>query len=459
MFNKSQSRLFLVVSGDSKEELDKLYGPNIWRLLSDNGFADRKSIGAVGFCRNLDENQLVVVFPKAFGSNYSRSVKLDKEKINNSLYQLIRVFNKIGRETNYKKSFIKTNSLADKLLDASDPVLDSLEAAIKLRNDFKVNGLYYRKKKNHDFSKENLPINWSKTINQSQPQLNDDGIFFNRTTHNSRKRSLYHPLSSLHMACLKEIFTLTGDKTYLGMISEFTYSSVKPALKNPKKYIGSICNDIFDERGQRLKKLIITYLGDGRLSSGNLVQKDEVLTYTAEFENIWEYILRELFDSSNHSRDLAAGRWFNYAEVPEEKSGIKPEIDMKISSGDINAFIDAKDYRVINGARHGSSNDYYKQVIYRLLTETKTPENFFNILVFPEYGQNELFKIYGCHDWNEISNSRVFEIGVDYEIAVSRWLGESKLNVEASIKKLLQDLKSFESLVGNPRHLSPRKIQ
>jgi hypothetical protein len=444
VINQFTNRLSVIVSGDTKEHIDSHHGTDVWRLLADNGFADRKSIGTVGFCRNLEDNKLVVVLPKAYASLEARSSNLAKEKIIHNVYQLIRVFNKISRETAYKKTLIKTNLLVDDLVDSSDPVLDSLEAAIKLRSEYKVHGLYYRKKKSHNFSRDNLPINWGKTLKNCPPQLNGNDIFFNITIHNSRSRSLRHPLSDLHLACMKEIFSLTGDKTYANSLPECSDSEITTILKNPKIYLRNISNDVFDERGQRLKKLITAYLGVGRLRAKDEVQRDDILSYTAEFENIWEYVLRSLFDHSNTGRSLPVGQWFSYPNAAEKKPGITPSIDMQVASGDMNAFIDAKDYRVINGARHGSSSDYYKQVIYRLLTETDASENFFNILVFPGYGQKELFKVYGCHDWSEISNSRVFEIGVDYEIAISRWLGESGTNIQAAITNLLSDLKTFQ---------------
>jgi hypothetical protein len=142
---------------------------------------------------------------------------------------------------------------------------------------------------------------------------------------------------------------------------------------------------------------------------------------------------------------MPTGQWFAYPNGSSEDEGITPEIDGAISSGDFEAFIDAKDYRVININRYiGSQGDHYKQVIYRLLTQTSKPDNFFNILVFPGYGQSELFKIHGCHHWKEIPNSRVFEIQVDYELAVSRWLGESSFNIDAVLAELLEEMRRFE---------------
>ena len=72
------------------------------------------------------------------------------------------------------------------------------------------------------------------------------------------------------------------------------------------------------------------------------------------------------------------------------------------------------------------------------------PDNFFNILAFPGLGQKELFKINGCHKWAQIPNSTVYEVSVDYELAVSRWLGDVSFSIDSAVHKLLTDLRDFE---------------
>jgi hypothetical protein len=441
--SKRAPRLAVVVSGDTKGQIDKNYGPEVWRSLADSGFADRKSIGSVGFCRDVQANTLVAVLPKAYSSQVARESLSLSDDVKSHVFRLIRVFNKIARETKYKTGVIDSNAFEDLLEASSDPVLDSLEAAIKLRNEFRHNGLYFRKKRDSLISKGNLPINWQKTMNKYSPHLQGGEIFYSSTVHNTRRKNLKHPLSDLHIACLKEILSLVGDKSFLAL-PESSIDGSKLSFKNPKSYLRDIANDVFDERGQKLKKLISVYLGAGRLREAKAFERNKLLAYTADFENIWEFILRHLFDKKGGSREMPMGQWFTYPNVSTKHDGITPEIDGAISSGDLEAFIDAKDYRVINGARFGSPGDYYKQVIYRLLTQTSNPDNFFNILVFPGYGQSELFKIHGCHHWKEIPNSRVFEIQVDYELAVNRWLGESSFNVESKVAKLLSDLRDFE---------------
>lgn len=434
--------LSVVVCGDRKDFLDQEFGTYIWRTLADNGFADGKSIGGVGFCRDLENNRLITVLPKAFSSTSARKSFAASEYIKKQIYQLIRVFNKLGRD-DYR--VIDSNIGMDFKNQKSDAVLDSLEAALKIRKEFKVNGLYYKKKKIRKYSKSNYQINWPSTIKHRIPVLDGDEVFYPSMVHNFRAHSLQHPISDLHLTCLREILKLVGDKS-LTSLPESVFNRPLSSIKNPKNYIRDMLHDVFDERGRKLAKLVEVYLGHGRLQASSITRRDDLLAYTANFELVWEGILRSLFDRGE-ARQLPRGRWFAYEAELHGIFGISPEVDGKISSKVHSAFIDAKDYRVKTGLLFGSPADHYKQIIYRLLTDKESPDNFFNILAFPGLEQKKLFSIHGCHKWAEIPNSTVYEISVDYEIAVSRWLGDTSFNINNAVHELLDELKDFESKI------------
>lgn len=433
----SASNLAIIVCGDKKDFLDRQYGTHVWRTLADNGFAEGKSIGGVGFCRDLVNNRLVAVLPKAF-SKVDRNSFAVSEYIKKHLYQLIRVFNKLSR-LDYSTISIPSNVNLCK--SQSDSVLDSLEAALKLRSEFRMNGLYYKKKKVSNWNSSNQQINWSSTVNRRLPFLHDSDIFYHSFIHNSRAHNLQHPLSNLHLSCIREILELVGDRSF-NSLPQSTLTRSISSITNPKGYIREISNDVFDERGRSLAKLIQVYLGDGKLKSTMAASRDDLLAYTANFEIVWESILRSLFDRGE-SRTLPAGKWFSYDRIPEYFSGISPRIDGKICTPEFSAYIDAKDYRVGTGL-FGVAGDHYKQIMYRLLTDVSDPNSFFNILIFPGLGQKKLFEIHGCHRWDEIPNSTVYEISVDYEIAVSRWLGDSSFDIEHAVNELFKELKIFE---------------
>src|SRR5262249_22418369 len=112
-------------------------------------------------------------------------------------------------------------------------------------------------------------------------------------------------------------------------------------------------------------------------------------------------------------------------------------------------IIDAKDYRVINGSLLlGSAADHYKQIVYRALLEGRTSGQPINILAFPSIGQTSLFVLRGCHYWSMIRQSTVFEVLVDYELAIKHWLGEATIPVEAAFQTLLTNIADLTASIG-----------
>jgi hypothetical protein len=143
-------------------------------------------------------------------------------------------------------------------------------------------------------------------------------------------------------------------------------------------------------------------------------------------------------------RTLPAGEWYGWPDASADK-GIEPKFDIRLASGDADVLVDAKDYRLLNGSkwRDGAAGDHYKQIIYRQLLTAPKDSNVVNILAFPSVGQKSLFAIRGCHHWKEISSSRVFEVTVDYDLAVKRWLRETSLDIREEMSNLLKQLQEF----------------
>ena len=103
------------------------------------------------------------------------------------------------------------------------------------------------------------------------------------------------------------------------------------------------------------------------------------------------------------------------------------KVDFQIENPIADALVDGKDYQIHNGStKLGSAADHYKQIIYRQLTKPPHPDRFYNVLMFPSIDQEKLFELVGCHRWKDISNSRVFEVTVDYDTITKHWLGEER---------------------------------
>lgn len=434
------NKLDTVVAGQKKDELD----PEIWRVLSDLGYVEQKSISAVGFCRS-EEGRLLVVLPKAF-THPAAKQKLDSDKDykEEQVFRLIRVFKKIQNDTRYAQHFIDSTSARGARHRSLDPVLDSVEAAIRIRAEYRRNGLWVPRGQARIANNFNHPVSWAATIKTSAPIFDESSLFFLHTLHDRRANDSSNLFYRLHIHILRDIFTRTGEKHRLSDLPNYDDSALKPVLRNPIRYLRAFRREIFTDRGRALLSYFEAYLNTRSLEIGRKSQTDDCLSYTATFENLWEFILAELFrPEAKPAFPLKTGKWISWPEK-RPMAGITPEADLVLEKP-VLTIIDAKDYRIFNGSpllgtRLGDPSDHYKQVIYRTLLETKSGEPATNILAFPSVEQKSLFLLNGCHYWDNLEKSPVFEICVDYNLAVRRWLGEIRLDVASEFEKLSKEI-------------------
>jgi hypothetical protein len=439
-------RLDFVVAGDTRAQVESQIGEEKWSALSKNGFANGTSVGFVGFHHDIKTDSLIVVLPKAFSTGKPRASLSDSHFKREQIYRLIRIFNKVRRETKINLFPGTSNKQTGKQSFVRNPVLESFEAALKMRREFRENGIYIKKTGDQKLNNPKRSINWQKTIRLCPPIIDSRNILFRDTYHRVRIKTFRHPLCLLHLSCLQEIYSLTGERHQLSqndLLEDKVYQRVK---SNPQAFLRSLKASIFDERGRTLVNLISAYLNESSLLNLQQEIREELLTYTNSFEYIWEKVLRDLISPGQIDRSLPVGRWHNWLDA-SAAGGIAPEYDIRLKMEDADILLDAKDYRLLNGSKWQDGGDHYKQIIYRyLLNDDKNPD-IINILAFPGFGQNSLFEIDGCHDWKEIPRSRVFHVFVDYDLAVKRWLGENTLDVSKETENLINKIRDFESRV------------
>ena len=141
MAAKKVSRLKFVIAGDSKKCIEERHGASAWRALADNGFIKRTSVSSVGFHRDISNDTLLVVLPKVFDTLEVRTQLEDPLFQLKQIYQLIRLFRAKATD-NFCDNRRKTNKLLERTAPIDDPVLNSFEAALKLRRDYREHGLY-----------------------------------------------------------------------------------------------------------------------------------------------------------------------------------------------------------------------------------------------------------------------------------------------------------------------------
>ena len=442
-----RKRLEFVVAGDSREVIENDCGKAAWRTLYNSGFASGTSVNCVGFHREIDTNSLLVVLPKAFNSPSARVRLKEPAYEREQIYRLIRLFKKVRREAKYSLGVSKTNLILDRELHVTDPVLDSFDAALRLRRDYRENGLYIRKTNRQTLNKSNLPVNWPCTISRSTPVLNGQEVFFDNTVHHARKRDMSHPLCLLHIACLQKIFSMIGERSDLEDAESLDAITFRRVQAKPRSYLRGLRASTFDARGRFLISAISSFFSDCSLLGVERKVREELLSYTTDFEDIWEEVLRDLMAPGLTKRTLPAGKWHVWPDAAADE-GMEPEFDIRLDIGGTDVLVDAKDYRVFSGSKlQGTNSDYYKQIIYRQLLVPQKLSKVVNILAFPRLGQKTLFEIRGCHHWDEIEDSCIFEVTVDYDLAVKHWLREASLDINSEIAELVRKIRSFSEKI------------
>ena len=323
------SRLTFVVAGDSREVIEKNCGNAAWRSLADNGFVERTSVSCVGFHREIDANSLLVVLPKPFNSPEARARLNEPAYEREQIYRLIRIFRKVRRETQFSLVGGNTNQILGRELHATDPVLDSFDAALQLRRDYRQNGLYIQKSTRQMLSKPNFPVNWPHTIRCSTTVIGGGEVFFDNTVHHARKRDMSHPLRLLHIACLKEIFAFTGERSDLEGLQALDTNVFGKVKSKPRSYLRDLRALTFDDRGRFLISAISSFLSESCLLGEEYQVREELLSYTKDFEDIWEQVLRDLIAPGLTKRTLPAGEWYGWPRGSVKK-GMQPEFDIRL---------------------------------------------------------------------------------------------------------------------------------
>jgi hypothetical protein len=437
------SGVIVLVSGESRDSISRKHGAFIWEKLASEGFADKLSVGCVGFLNDPRTGSLAIILPKAFASVVKKYSNKSETYLKDQAFRLIRIFNKIRIQKKFKILTDDRNESFNRQAKKSELFLDSFNAALVLRKDFIKNGLYIKQSAKKTKNTFDRPIDFPSTLQKESPILNDEEVLYLNTVHHSKQRVENHPLCMLQKNVLSKIFKLTGEKRLLKKFDARTFLETEKLLPSIRR----LKPLIFDERGLSLLAYIESYIGRTGLKKSDRAIKEELLAYTKDFEDIWEAVLRGVLAPKMGSRALPAGKWYTWPTLKEEQ-GIEPQLDIYINNPQMSVLIDAKDYRILDGTKiSGTSNDHYKQIIYRYLVSSKTPFKMINILAFPVVGQSKLYEIRGVHLWRELADSCVFEVDVDYEIIVKKWLKEISIDVEKETADLLNLIKEYSSKI------------
>ena len=307
-------------------------------VLGDNEFVGLK----------FENGQPIVYFPRGYKVETQNEDNARKDIIN-LLAVLYRFRERLDGEKNLSN---KGNNLS------SFPLL-SYQHIIR---DFLLHG-YYIEKEAEFLKASRGKINWKRTIQQIQPQINDGNIVYLDFIIKTQKNNDNSLLTRIHEYCVYESFKKLG-WLYLGSDS----LPLKPQIKLNKKVFLSVLqsalSNTFNDNKRNLLKSMINIISQ---ASENITDTVEPSFGVYRFEYVWESLIDYVFGEDNIERFFPHAKWHIAAQSGyiEQSSALEP--DTIIYLDDKLFIIDAKYYNfgITNRASDlPATSSIQKQITY-----------------------------------------------------------------------------------------------
>lgn len=270
--------------------------------------------------------------------------------------------------------------------------------------DFIAHGYYTEHEVEHRLN-DRGKINWKRTIQQVQPQVdNGNVVYLNFITKRSINKA--NILTRIHEFCVYESFSKLG-WLYLST----AYLPKKPSLRFNKKMFLSTLNDALKNTFNSDKKLLFSSMIDIVNCVEEQADLKDFQFGVSRFEYVWENLIDYVFGESNKDIYFPHAKWHIIAGDRTESSALEPDTVMKHDGKFY--ILDAKYYKFgITGlsAHLPATSSIQKQITYgdyiaaRHFAESGDIYNAFVMPHAAREGDEPLkFVSVGTADWIEYS--------------------------------------------------------
>ena len=348
-------------------------------------------------CNFADDSFIGVRFQDGLPQvSFPRGYKLseDDDAVRKDILGLITVLQRFSNQREGQ------NRIGDGADQTSFPIL-SYQYVIK---DFIAHGYYTEREVEYRLN-DSGKINWKRTIQQVQPQVdNGNVVYLNFITKRSINKTSI--LTKIHEFCVYESFSKLG-WLYLST----SYLPKKFSLRFNKKMFLATLNDALKNTFNSDKKLLFSSM----IEIVNCVEEQADLNNyqfgISRFEYVWENLIDYVFGESNKDIYFPHAKWHIIAGCRTESSALEPDTVMK---HDGKFFIlDAKYYRFgITGlsSHLPATSSIQKQITYGDYIAARhfaDSNDIYNAFVMPyaaREGDEPLkFVSVGTADWVEYS--------------------------------------------------------
>ncbi len=346
-------------------------------------FADDKLIG-IQFQDGLPH----VTFPRGY------TISDNDDAIRKDILGLITVLQKFSNRHNGQ------NRIGTGEEQTAFPIL-SYQYVIK---DFITHGYYTGHEVEHRLNSRGK-INWKRTIQQIQPQVDNGNIvYLNFISRRSINKA--NILTKIHEFCVYESFSKLG---WLYLSTE--YLPKKPSLRFNKKLFLATLNDALKHTFNNDKKLLFSSMLEIVNCVDEKANTKEFWFGVSHFEYVWENLIDYVFGESNKEIYFPHAKWHIITGDRTESSALEPDTVMKHDEKFY--ILDAKYYKFgITGhsAHLPGTSSIQKQITYGNYIAAKhfaESNDIYNAFVMPyaaREGDGPLkFVSVGTADWIEYS--------------------------------------------------------
>lgn len=292
------------------------------------------------------------------------------------------------------------NRIGDGEDQTAFPIL-SYQYVIK---DFIAHGYYTEHEVEHRLN-DRGKINWKRTIQQVQPQVdNGNVVYLNFITKRSINKA--NILTRIHEFCVYESFSKLG-WLYLST----AHLPKKPSLRFNKKMFLATLNDALKNTFNSDKKLLFSSMIDIVNCVEEQADLKDFQFGVSRFEYVWENLIDYVFGESNKEFYFPHAQWHIIAGDRIESSALEPDTIMKYNGKFY--ILDAKYYKFgITGlsAHLPATSSIQKQITYGDYIAAKhfvESDDIYNAFIMPYAaldGDGPLkFVSVGTADWIEYS--------------------------------------------------------
>lgn len=287
-----------------------------------------------------------------------------------------------------------------RIADGEDHIAFPIFAYQYVIKNFIAHGYYSENEVEHRLS-DRGKINWKRTIQQVQPQLdNDNVVYLNFITKRSITKA--NLITRIHEFCVYESFSKLG-WLYLST----AYLPKKPTLRLNKRLFLTALNDALKNTFNSDKKLLFASMIDIIKNTDEHSKSNEFQYGVQRFEYVWENLVDFVFGENNKDIYFPHATWHIVRGKRTESSALEPDTVMKYDGKFF--ILDAKYYKFgITGiaAHLPATSSIQKQITYGEYIATKQfakKNDIYNAFIMPYAAQSKeeitKFVSIGTADW------------------------------------------------------------